>query len=310
MKRTIASNKNDNYDGYITERLRLEVPSMKKKVLVTGAGGYIGRHVVSALCDRGAEVLAIDFRTDGIDQRATAHVYDIFNGSKDIFKELGSPDACVHMAWKDGFIHNSHEHMGLLSKHYNFVRGMIDGGLKQIAIMGTMHEVGYHEGAIDENTPCNPISMYAVAKDALRRSMFLLVKDKDVCLQWLRAYYIYGDDKYSNSIFAKLVAAEEEGRETFPFTSGRNMYDFISVNMLAEQIAACVMQTEVDGIINCCTGKPQTLADKVESFIKEHNFSIKLEYGAFPDRPYDSPGVWGDATKIEQIMASHEKREG
>lgn len=275
---------------------------MGKKVLVTGAGGYIGRHVVTALCESGADVTAVDFRTDGIDSRAQCMAYDIFNGSPDIYRDLGSPDACLHMAWKDGFVHNSDAHMGLLSKHYDFIRDMIQGGLRQLAVMGTMHEIGYHEGAIDENTPCNPISMYGIAKDSLRRSTFLLVKNKDVCLQWLRAYYIYGDDKRSNSVFGKIVAAEEDGKKTFPFTTGKNMYDFITVDQLAEQIAACVMQTAVDGIINCCTGQPMTLAEKVESFIKEHNYSIRLEYGAFPDRPYDSPGVWGDAAKIQKIM--------
>ena len=275
---------------------------MGKSVLVTGAGGYIGRHVVKALCDMGAEVIAADFRTDGIDERAKTVVYDIFNGSKEIFRELGSPDACLHMAWKDGFVHNSDAHMGCLSQHYTFMRDMIDGGLKQIAVMGTMHEVGYWEGAIDENTPCNPISMYGVAKDALRRSAFLMVKDKDVCLQWLRAYYIYGDDKRAVSIFGKLMQAAEDGKKTFPFTTGKNKYDFIHVDELSRQIAASVMQTEVDGIINCCTGKPMSLAEKVESFIREHGYTIKLEYGAYPDRPYDSPGVWGDASKIQRVM--------
>lgn len=275
---------------------------MAKKILVTGGGGYIGRHVVTALCDAGADVIAVDFRVDGIDSRAKRITHDIFSGSPDIYQELGCPDACLHMAWKDGFVHNSDAHMEYLSDHYKFIRDMVNGGLKQIAVMGTMHEVGYHEGAIDEHTPCNPISQYAIAKDALRRSLFQMLKGRDVCLQWLRAYYIYGDDKRSNSIFAKIVTAEEEGKETFPFNTGKNMYDFISVDTLAQQIAACAMQTEVDGIINCCTGQPVTLAEKVEGFIKEHNYSIKLDYGKFPDRPYDSPGVWGDATKIERIM--------
>lgn len=280
---------------------------MGKKVLVTGAGGYIGRHVVTALCDLGAQVSVIDFCTEEIDQRAIRIFADLFSGSSSIFQDVGCPDVCLHLAWKDGFVHHSHAHMQMLSKHYVFLRDMIEGGLAQLTVMGTMHEVGYFEGSINEDVPCNPINMYGIAKDALRRSMFLLAQNNRVCLQWLRAYYIYGDDKRNNSIFAKIARAEEEGKAVFPFTSGKNKYDFIDVGELACQIAATVMQTQVDGIINCCTGKPVRLADKVESFIAEHGYKITLQYGAFPERPYDSPGVWGDATKIERIMRSRKR---
>ncbi len=277
---------------------------MQKKVLVTGAGGYIGRHVVTALCDLGAEVTGVGRHLDSLDPRAQVLKRDIFDGDPEIFKTLGSPDVCLHMAWKDGFVHNSDAHMGNLSSHYRFIRAMTDGGLKQLAVMGTMHEVGYWEGPIDENTPCNPISQYGIAKDALRRSTFQMLKGRDVCLQWLRAYYIYGDDKRAVSIFGKIMQAVEEGKTHFPFTTGKNKYDFIHVDELSRQIAACVMQTEMDGIINCCTGRPVSLAEQVESFIHDHGFDITLDYGAFPDRPYDSPGVWGDAEKIHRIMGN------
>ena len=98
------------------------------------------------------------------------------------------------------------------------------------------------------------------------------------------------------------IIAAAEGKTEFPFTSGKNMYDFVDVDDLAEMIAKASVQDEVDGIINVCTGEPMTLADRVEAYIREHNYNIKLQYGAFPDRPYDSPGVWGDTTKIRQIM--------
>ena len=215
---------------------------------------------------------------------------------------MGSPDVCLHMAWRNGFIHNAPTQIGDLSAHYKFLTSMIDGGLKHIAIMGTMHEVGYWEGAIDDNTPCNPKSMYGIAKDALRRALELYTSENDCVFQWLRCYYILGDDKHNNSIFCKILKAAEEGKETFPFTSGKNKYDFIDVEDLAFLIAAAITQSQINGIINCCTGKPTSLAERVEAFIKEQKLHIRLDYGKFPDRPYDSPCIYGDPTKINQIL--------
>ncbi|KAA8825486.1 NAD(P)-dependent oxidoreductase [Bifidobacterium reuteri] len=275
---------------------------MSERILVTGAGGYIGRHVVKAMLDAGQAVIASDIRLQDVDDRAQKIEANIFEPDDALFTKLGSPDVCLHMAWRDGFKHNSDNHMGDLSSHYRFIETMLEGGLKHIAVMGTMHEVGYWEGAIDENTPCHPASMYGIAKNALREATLMLAKEHGAIAQWIRAYYIVGDDARGNSIFSKLLQAAHDGKTTFPFTTGKNKYDFINVDELARQIAAVVSQSEVNGIINCCTGEPVTLADRVERYIKDNGLDIKLDYGAFPDRPYDSPGVWGDATKIKRIL--------
>ncbi len=273
------------------------------KILVTGANGYIGRHVVAGLLKVGIEVIACDINTSDVDSRAEHMNLDLFNLPEgNIYKQLGAPDVCLHMAWRNGFIHNAQTQIGDLSAHYNFMTAMIDGGLKQLAVMGTMHEVGYWEGSIDEKTPCNPISMYGIAKDTLRRAMFLYTEQRDCILQWLRCYYIFGDDKKNNSIFCKLLTSAEEGKKTFPFTTGKNKYDFIKIDDLARLIVTSVTQNQINGIINCCTGKPVSLAEQVELFIQEHNLDIILEYGAFPDRPYDSPCIYGDVSKINQIL--------
>ena len=217
---------------------------------------------------------------------------------------MGRPDVVLHMAWRDGFKHNSPAHLDDLAKHYHLIDNLYAGGLKRLAVMGTMHEVGYWEGAIDESSRCAPASLYGIAKNALREATRLSAAAHDAVFQWIRAYYIVGDDKFGNSIFSKLLAAAEEGRSTFPFTTGKNKYDFISVDELATQIAAIVDQDAVTGIINACTGRPMTLAERVEGYIAENGLDIALDYGAFPDRPYDSPGVWGDATKIRAILAA------
>ena len=189
-----------------------------------------------------------------------------------------------------------------LSAHVTFLNDLVAGGLQDLSVMGTMHEVGYWEGAINESTPCKPQSQYGIAKNALRQSLMLSLDGGSCKLHWLRAYYITGDEAHGSSIFAKLAQAELDGKKTFPFTSGKNLYDFIDVDELANMIVAASVQEEINGIINVCTGEPRSLADRVEQFLRDKNYKIKLDYGAFPDRPYDSPGTWGDATKIKQIL--------
>lgn len=272
------------------------------RILVTGANGYIGRHVVSELLSMGNQVIACDLHVSDVDERAEKVETDLFAKVENVYEQFGRPDVCIHMAWRDGFVHNSRNHIGDLSNHFRFLTSIIDGGLKQLVVMGTMHEVGYYEGAIDENTPCNPLSMYGIAKDALRRSMLLYCKDRDCVLQWCRAFYILGDDKNNHSIFTKLLEADAAGKETFPFTTGKNKYDFITVTDLARQIASVATQTEVRGIINCCSGQPVSLAERVEQYIREHHLKIRLEYGAYPERAYDSPCVYGDNRKIKKII--------
>jgi dTDP-6-deoxy-L-talose 4-dehydrogenase (NAD+) len=173
----------------------------------------------------------------------------------------------------------------------------------RVAALGTMHEVGYWEGAIDADTPTSPTSLYGIAKDALRRSTTLVIGDAAE-YTWLRCYYILGDDRRNRSIFTKLLEAADRGETEFPFTTGRNRYDFIDVAELGRQIAVAATTAGVTGVVNCASGEPMSLADRVEQFIRDNRLPIVLRYGAFPDRPYDSPGVWGDATRIKELMAT------
>ena len=82
---------------------------------------------------------------------------------------------------------------------------------------------------------------------------------------------------------------------------GLNQYDFLEYEEFCNQVIEVVSQTKINGIINICSGRPEKLSTRVEQFIHENNYNIKLEYGVFPDRPYDSKAIWGDNYKIQLI---------
>ena len=271
------------------------------KILVTGANGYLGKGVVKCLLDDGIDVVATDLRDEYIDKRATIVIGNIFE-MEDPYRELGCPEVVLHMAWRDGFVHNSINHINDLPNHVSFLRKMIENGIKRLAVMGTMHEIGFYEGCIDENTPCNPESLYGISKNALRSIVKMDCQKSNVEFQWLRGFYIVGNWIDGASIFSKIVRANAEGKKEFPFTTGQNKYDFLDYDVFCKYVAKSAEQNIVLGIINICSGVPEKLADRVERFIKDNSFDIKLTYGAFPDRPYDSKAVWGNNIKITNIL--------
>lgn len=271
------------------------------KILVTGANGYLGMGIVNQLLKDNQTVIATDYSTDNIPHKAIIKKTDIFT-VEDPYEFFNKPDVLLHLAWKDGFVHDAFSHLEEIPNHYLFIKKLVDSGVKQVTCLGSMHEIGFYEGSINENTPTNPLSLYGIGKDTLRKSVELLTKENKTIFQWLRGYYIVGNTNYGNSIFSKITMAEENGQKEFPFTTGQNQWDFLDYDEFCKQVATAVEQTDIKGIINICSGYPEKLAERVERFIQKNNYKIHLKYGAFPDRPYDSRAVWGDNKKIKAIM--------
>lgn len=268
------------------------------KILITGANGYIGSHVTRYISENTVHTaIAADFRNDKISDLKNIEYtnIDILQNATnpDLYKMLNAPDALIHFAWRDGFKHNSDAHLSYLGNHYLFLKNMIDAGCKNINVMGTMHEVGYYEGEVKSETPCNPISLYGIAKNALRQAIMAYSDGKDVSIKWMRGFYITGDDKNNHSIFSKILEMSKNGQKSFPFTSGTNKYDFLDINDVAKQIVTATLDNNISGILNICSGVPVSLKDKVEQFIQDNKLDIVPEYGRFPSRKYDSPAIWG-----------------
>lgn len=270
------------------------------KILVTGANGYIGRGVINSLIKTGNEIVATDISNNKDCKTIVCNIFAVNNP----YEFFGHPDVLLHLAWRDGFEHYSDRHINDLPMHYSFIKKLIDAGIGQVSVMGTMHEVGFFEGSINEHTPCHPVTPYGISKNALRDLVEMSCKKNNVIFQWLRGFYIVGNDVSGCNVFSKIAQAEAEGKKEFPFTSGLNQYDFLDYVDFCNYLVKVICQREVNGIINICSGRPEKLGERAERFIYDNSYHIKLKYGSFPDRDYDSKAIWGDNTKIKRIVES------
>ena len=271
------------------------------RILVTGANGFLGRGIVDALLSNGHDVIAAVLSDRNVDPRCEVVKRDILTVD-DFSDAFGSIDCVFHLAWKDGFVHSSDEHIRNLPAHCSFIQKCVEAGVKRILIMGSMHEVGYYEGGVSSKTPCFPLSNYGIAKNALRDYSLNISRGTESVIQWLRGFYIVGNTTAGASIFSKIAKAAQNGEATFPFTSGKTLYDFLGYEEFARLAASFVSSKPVSGIYNIGSGHPESLASRVERFIADNGFNIKLAYGAFPDRPYDSPGIWADMTETLAVL--------
>lgn len=271
------------------------------RILVTGANGFLGQGIVNELLSNGHDVVASVISEGRIDQRVEVVKKDLFS-VENLTDVFGSLDCVFHLAWKDGFIHNSDEHINNLPLHCAFVRRCIEAGFDRVVVMGSMHEIGYHEGAVSSNTPCFPLSNYGIAKNALRDYSINVARSSDTAMQWLRGYYIVDNSTTGASIFSKIARAAQNGSRLFPFTSGKTLYDFLDYEEFSRLAASFADSKPISGIYNLGSGHPESLAQRVERFISDNGFDVELNYGAFPDRPYDSPGIWADMTETQSVL--------
>lgn len=282
------------------------------KILVTGATGFIGNHVIQHLLDNYSSHKII--ATSSSESKAQK-----FSWYKQVtFKELDlnkpfnyvsgfdffdRPDKLIHLAWqglpnyKDLFHFETN-----LFVQYTFLKNLIEGGLKDVAVTGTCFEYGMREGNLNEGMESHPTNPYGLAKDSLRKFLEELAKKENFDLKWVRLFYMYGNGQASGSLIAQLDNALKKGEEFFNMSGGEQLRDYLPVEKIAEYLVKISLQNEIKGIINCASGEPISVKDFVLEHLKRRNRKIKLNLGYYPYPDYEAMRFWGDTTKLEKIL--------
>ena len=149
------------------------------KILVTGATGFVGRHLINELLKYDHQVIGagIETETDLNDYPGKlSYVYFDINDmdhTEDHFSNFGNPDILIHLAWQGLPNYQSLFHFeNNLMSHYSFLKNIVSHGLKKLVVTGTCFEYGMREGCLSEEMISDPQNPYALAKDTLRKFLF------------------------------------------------------------------------------------------------------------------------------------------
>jgi len=279
------------------------------KILVTGATGSIGNYVVNRLLKENCILIATSLIP--IDKTKTFNWFskveyiqcDLNERRRNFYKFFKQPDIMIHLAWEGlpNYTDLFHIEKNFFSNYY-FIKNMIENGLNNVSVIGTCLEYGMQEGCLKEDMVTNPVNPYALAKDTLRKFIVELNKKYAFNYKWIRLFYIYGKGLSQNSILSQLNRALENNESSFNMSGGEQLRDYLPVEKATEYIVKLSLQNQINGIFNCCSGKPISIRKFVEDYLKQKNKTIKLNLGYYPYPDYEPMAFWGDNTKLKKVL--------
>ena len=280
------------------------------RVLVTGATGFVGRHVVNALLAHGHSIVAIARDLKRAQEmpwfdRVEFIQCDLHESFQPLLQPECLPDAIVHLSWPGlpnyrDFFHISKN----LPADLAFLEAAVKSGVPHMLVAGTCLEYGMQYGPLTEAMETTPTTPYGFAKDSLRKALQLLQRERPFTLQWMRLFYMYGEGQNKNSLLAQLDRAIDEGQPDFNMSAGDQLRDYLPIQEVAENFVFALENPQTEGVINCCNGSPISVFDLVEQRCHSKASNIKLNRGYYPYPDYEPLAFWGVPAKLTILRSA------
>ncbi len=273
---------------------------MTKKILITGATGFVGKHVVQALLNKGVD-LRLVVRSDKAQlYQSISSAYevveteDVFSHGSDWWLEkCEAVDVVIHLAWyaEPGKYLQSLKNLDCLRGSIELAKGAAQAGVKRFVGVGTCFEYDLDNGRLSIETPLKPASPYAAAKAALYMSLMHWLPLNSIDFAWCRLFYLYGEGEDERRLVPYLHSRLKH-QEAALLTSGKQVRDFLDVADAGRILAQIALGNQI-GPINICSGVPITVQQLSEKIADIYGRRDLLVFGARSEDAMDPPCVVG-----------------
>jgi dTDP-6-deoxy-L-talose 4-dehydrogenase (NAD+) len=281
------------------------VTATPKRILLTGATGFVGRQVLKWLLVQDVRIRCI-VRKGKESELPVSEKLESPLVTKDLFEEseewwrsaLEGIHTIIHAAWyaEPGKYQLSPKNLDCLLGALVMAKAAIACGAKRFVGIGTCFEYEQSSQKLSTDTPLGPTSPYAAAKAAAYLALSQILPSQGVEFAWCRLFYLYGEGEDSRRLAQSIRLSLSEGREV-ALTSGNQVRDFLDVAEAGQRIAKVAI-SNMAGPINICSGMPVTVRELAESVADEYGRRDLLKFGARPENPVDPAFVVGIPTPL------------
>ena len=271
-----------------------------KRVLVTGASGFIGRNTTPALLRRGYEVHAVS-RTPGSPAEGLIwHRANLLDPREQrVLFEQVRPSHFVHLAWAvdPGAFWTSPENLRWVGASLELLRAFAEGGGIRVVMAGTCAEYSWGDRDLSEAaTPILPATLYGASKDAVHRVAAQYAEQEKIELAWARVFHVYGPHEPPSRLVSSVTAALLRGQAP-PLAFGASLRDYLHVADVGAAFAA-VLDSSIQGAVNIGSGETVAARRIVELLGVECGRPDLVAPGRLSDRPGNPPRICADARRL------------
>jgi UDP-glucose 4-epimerase len=263
------------------------------RVVVTGAGGFIGAHVVHTLMTRGHTVTALvrpgsdAWRLERVRDSVDVVAVDL-RTPQSAARVLGaaSPEVVCDLAWH-GVGNRLHGDASQLSAnlqvHLDWLVAGANARVRRWIGLGSQAEYGPQPARIDERCLPEPTTLYGTAKLCTGLASRSVAREAGIELAWLRLFSAYGPMDRPGWLIPSVILALLRG-DCPDLTLGTQKWDYLFVQDVAAAIADAAESTSLDGVFNLGSGEAIAVRTIIESVRDLIDPNLPLGFGKLPFR--------------------------